>query len=69
MQVHTKISPSKYPLAGLNQRGYGGLNRNDTLGSKVFVNLAEIVLVGWGQEEIISNFSPLRVEKFEILSS
>ena len=30
MQVHIKISPSKYPLAGLNQRGYGGLNRNDT---------------------------------------
>ena len=30
---------------------------NNTLGRKVRVNLAEIVLVGWGQEMIISNFS------------
>ena len=40
MPLHTEISPPKCPLAGQNQRGYSGLSRNATLGSKVCVNLA-----------------------------
>ena len=47
----------------------GNFSGNDTLGSKVWVNLAEIVRVGWGQEERISNFSTRSGEKFEIISS
>ena len=42
---------------------------NTTLGSKVLVKLAEIVRVGWGQEERISKMLTQRREKFEILSS
>ena len=37
--------------------------RNNILGSKVRVNLAEIVRVWWGQEEMISNFSREALKK------
>ena len=40
MPVHTEISTTKCSLSGQSQKGYGGLSRNSTLGSKVCVNLA-----------------------------
>ena len=52
-----------------NRQNSVNFSGNDTLGSKVWVNLAEIVRVGWGQEERISNFSMRSGEKFEIISS
>ena len=57
-----------FAIARIGQKSFD-YSGNDTLGIKVSVNLAEIVRVGWGQEERISNFSTRSRKKIEIISS